>query len=107
MASSSYQADISHRSKATDALTLIWWYSTTGSATVDASDRGPMAQVMGRASVTIQGLSVASLAFSGRVNSTRICCPVVKLPSDPAVQRNSVIAYSAAQMQAFVCSMHA
>ncbi len=43
-----------------------------GVAAVDASDSGPMAQVMGRASVTIQRLSAASLAFSGRVNSTLI-----------------------------------
>jgi hypothetical protein len=43
-----------------------------GVTLVEASDRGPMAQVMGRAAVTIQRLSAASLAFSGRVNSTLI-----------------------------------
>jgi hypothetical protein len=55
------------------ARTLIWWYSTMGVAAVDASDRGPMAQVMGRGALTIHRLSARSLAFSGRSNSTRIC----------------------------------
>lgn len=42
-----------HCSQSSNLLTLIWWYSTTGRAVVETSDSGLMAQVMGRASVTI------------------------------------------------------